>query len=73
MKTYTQFLDILIVCLLILAIQFNLSDNSITNSLAGRRGEVRMMIITWQTLLFMASFCVFLRYIALNIGLERKA
>jgi hypothetical protein len=66
MKTYTQFLDIIIVSLLVLAIRFNLSDDTITDSIIGRRGVIRTMIISWQTLLVVASFCVLLRYIARN-------
>jgi hypothetical protein len=67
MKAYTQLLDILILSLLALSIGFLLTNNSITDSFTGRRGVIRTMIISWQTLLFVASFCVFLRYVARNI------
>lgn len=67
MKTYTRLLDTLIVSLLVLAVQFNLTNQSITNSSTGRRGVIRTMIISWETLLLFASFCVCLRYIARNV------
>jgi hypothetical protein len=67
MKTYTAFLDMLILSFLILAINFNLTDNCITDSVTGRRGGIRIMIISWQTFFVVASFCVFLRYIARNV------
>ncbi|MBA4166024.1 MAG: hypothetical protein H0X41_00495 [Chitinophagaceae bacterium] len=67
MKTYTLFLDVIIMSLLLLAVQFNLSDNTITDVATGRRGTIHMMVISWQTLFFLASFCVLLRYIARNV------
>jgi len=66
MKTYTLLLDILILSLLALSIGFLLTDSSIVDSGANRRGIIRTMVISWQSLLFFASFCVFLRYIARN-------
>lgn len=70
MKTYIRFLDILIVCLLILAVQFNLSNDYITDSFTSRRGVIRTTIICWQTLFAFASFCVFLRFIAHRLSAE---
>jgi hypothetical protein len=67
LDTYTLMLDMLILSLLALAINFNLTDNEITNSIASRRGTIRTMVISWQSLLVLASFCVFLRYIARNV------
>jgi hypothetical protein len=67
MKTYIRFLDTLILSFLILAIHFNLHDNVIINQPPNRRGAVTMMIISWQTLLGLASFCVFLRYVVRRV------
>ncbi|MEP7258889.1 MAG: hypothetical protein ABI687_10875 [Flavitalea sp.] len=72
MKTYIQLLDILIVCLLILAIQFNLSDNYITDSVIGRRGVIHTRIICWQSLFAFSSFCLFLRYVAQRFSMEME-
>jgi hypothetical protein len=57
----------LILSLLVMAINFNLTDNYITDSVIGRRGVIHLMIISWQTLLMVSGFCVFLRYISCNI------
>ena len=67
MKTYTAFLDMLIITFLVLAIYFNLTGNYITDSPSGRRGVVSIMVISWQTFFIVASFCVFLRYIAQKV------
>jgi hypothetical protein len=67
MKTYTLFLDIVILSLLVLAINFQLTDDYVTGSFTGRRGVIRMPVICWQTLLGFASFCVFMRYLVRNL------
>jgi hypothetical protein len=65
MKTYILFLDFIIVCLLVLAIHFHISDNVIHST--SRRGVVGTMIISWQSLLGVSTFCVMLRYIIRNV------
>ena len=40
MKTYTAFLDMLILYLLVQAVNFNLTGNYINNSATGRRGAL---------------------------------
>ena len=67
MKTYALFLDMLILSLLFLSIDFYVFDNVIINSSHNRRGVVTPMIISWQSLLGIASFCVLLRYIVRNV------
>lgn len=67
LKTYTLFLDMLILSLLMLTIHFNITDNAITHSFTSRTGTIRTIIICWQSLFLVASFCVFLRYIARNV------
>jgi len=64
MKTYTLVLDMLILSLLALSLHFLRTDYSITDSFVSRRGVVHTTIITWQSLFAVASFCLFLRYIA---------
>lgn len=68
MKTYTLLLDFIILSLLVLAIHFSLSDSEITHSVMSRRGSIRTTVICWQSLMFVASFCVLLRYIARNVA-----
>lgn len=72
MKTYTAFLDMLILYFLVQALNFNLTGNYINNSGTGRRGVVSIMIISWQTFFVAASFCVFLRYIARSLDKEKS-
>lgn len=67
MKAYTAFLDMLILLFLILALNFSLTGNYITDDITGRRGKIHIMIISWQTFFVAASFCMFLRYIARKI------
>lgn len=67
MKTYTLLLDFLILCLLTLAIYFQVTDVAMTNAVPGPRGSIRTLIICWQTFFAVASFCIFLRYIARNV------
>jgi hypothetical protein len=67
MKTYTLFLDILIMSLLALAVHFYITDDIIVKSRITRSGFERTMIISWQSLFVIASFCVFLRYIVRNV------
>ena len=64
MKTYTLFLDITILSLLVLAVYFQFTDYTLTDMATGRRGLLRMMVVTWQSLFVIATFCVFLRYVA---------
>lgn len=64
MKTYTSFLDMLVLFFLILAIQFHFNGNYIVDDITGRRGALHIVIISWQTFLVVAVFCLFLRYIA---------
>ncbi|MEO8583283.1 MAG: hypothetical protein ABI415_05770 [Flavitalea sp.] len=66
MKTYTLFLDTIILSLLLFAVHFNLSDSMITNLRTSRAGVMHTMIISWQSLIFVAGFCLVLRYIARN-------
>ncbi len=67
MKTYTLFLDMLILSLLVLAIYFFVNDNLISYSTTSRRGTMRTMIVSWHFLLLVSGFCVFLKFIAQNI------
>ncbi|MBO9571502.1 MAG: hypothetical protein J7497_04755 [Chitinophagaceae bacterium] len=67
MKTYIRFLDMLILSLLVLAVHFQLTDDFIPDS-GHRRGMIKMVIISWQTLFFFASFCVFLRYVGTTLS-----
>lgn len=67
MKTYTAFLDMLIMSFIVLAINFNLTDHYITDVDNNRRGVLHIVVISWQTFFVVASFCVFLRYIARNV------
>ena len=67
MKTYTQLLDILILSMLALAIIFYLTNHSVSNSFNRRDGHLHISVISWQSLLLVSSFCVFLRYIARNV------
>jgi hypothetical protein len=64
MKTYTAFLDMLILLFLLLAVHFNVNDNYIIDDVKGRRGALHIVIINWQTFFVVAVFCLFLRYIA---------
>ena len=64
MKTYTAFLDMLVLFFIILAIQFNTNGNYIVDDVSERRGALHIVIISWQTFTVVAIFCVFLRYIA---------
>ncbi len=66
-RTYTLMLDMMILSLLVLAVYFNITEHSITDSFTSRSGNTRTLTVTWQSLLFVASFCVFLRYIARNV------
>ncbi len=67
MKTYTLVLDIFILLLLGLSVQFCTSQEVISNSFTRHNGSVRLMTVSWQTLLGLASFCVGLRYVARNL------
>lgn len=64
MKTYTLLLDGVVLLFLTLAVGFCLADESITNSSTTRSGLIRTMVISWQTLLGVSGFCLFLRYVA---------
>ena len=66
MKTYTLFLDVLIMSLLVLAVQFYITDEVIIKASTTRSGFTRTMIVSWQSLFVIASFCVLLRYIVRN-------
>lgn len=68
MKTYVQFLDILTLSLLALAIQFLLSDTVIANSFVNRNGIERTFVVSWQSLLIFSTVCIFLRYVARNMA-----
>lgn len=68
MKTYTLLLDVIVLFLISLAVSFWLADESIANSRVTRSGLTRTLIISWQTLLCFAGFCLFLRYIARNLA-----
>ena len=72
MKTYTFFLDLIIFALLVLAVHFRLFDSAITESHISRGGITRTTIISWQSLLLIATFCVFLRYIAQKFTVEME-
>jgi hypothetical protein len=72
MKTYTAFLDMLILFFLSLAVHFSVSDNYIVDDVSRRRGALHVSIISWQTFFVVASFCVFLRYIAENFNRENS-
>ena len=67
MKTYTAFLDMLILLFFALAIHFHLSDNYIVDDITGRRGALHIVIISWQTFVVVACFCLFLRFIARKV------
>lgn len=67
MKTYTACLDMLILLFLALAIHFQLSDNYIVEDVHGRRGVLHVRVITWQTFFVVATFCIFLRYVARKV------
>lgn len=67
MKTYILFLDMLIMSLLVLAIYFQQTDDFIPDS-GNRRGMIKMVIISWQTLFFFATFCLFLRYVGTTLS-----
>jgi hypothetical protein len=56
-----------IVSMLVLSISFSITDYSIANSHISRSGLTRTTFICWQSLFLVASFCVFLRYIARNV------
>ena len=67
MKTYAAFLDMLILYFLALAVHFSVNDNYIVDDVSERRGALHINIISWQTFFVVASFCVFLRYIARKV------
>lgn len=67
MKAYTLLLDIIILSLMILALSFSVTDEYITDSVISRRGAIRTFVICWQSLLMLAAFCIFLRYIARRV------
>ena len=52
---------------LALAIHFQLSDNYIVEDVHGRRGVLHVRVITWQTFFVVATFCIFLRYVARKV------
>lgn len=64
MKTYTLVLDIVIVLLMAFAAYLSISDDVITNTFVRHNGMTRTTVICWQTMVFISSFCLFLRYIA---------
>lgn len=72
MKTYTAVLDMLIIVFLVLAVHFNVNDNYIVDDVSRRRGALHIVIISWQTFFVIASFCVFLRYIAEKFNKENS-
>jgi hypothetical protein len=72
MKTYTAVLDMLIMLFLVLAVHFNVNDNYIVDDVSRRRGALHIVIISWQTFFVIATFCVFLRYIAEKFSKENS-